>query len=122
VKEVTRAQFLRRGVAAAGGLALLDPLSALAGTSGQPKPIPGGLDSNLNPVPANPLVHVLPPGLGFESSTIGDFNGALGAADIEGTAHGSDGSAYDFDCDMRFMRGVYIDTSGRVREGSFGFI
>lgn len=122
MKEVTRAQFLRRGAVAAGGFALLDPLSALAGTSGQPKPIPGGFDSNFNPVPADPFVHVLPPGLGFEASTIGDFNGALGAADIQGTARGSDGSAYDFDCDMRFMRGVYVDTTGRVREGSFGFI
>jgi hypothetical protein len=55
-------------------------------------------------------------------STIGDFNGTLGAADIQGTAHGSDGTTYTFDADMRFMQGTYIDTAGNVQRGSFAFI
>jgi hypothetical protein len=55
-------------------------------------------------------------------STITDFNGDVAASEIRGTAHGSDGSTWEFDTDMRFMRGVYIDTAGRVREGAFGFI
>jgi len=55
-------------------------------------------------------------------STITDFKGIVGGSDIEGTAHGSDGNSYDFDTDMRFMTGAYIDTDGRLRSGTFGFI
>jgi hypothetical protein len=125
--ELSRGQFLRRGAAAVGGLAtfgLADPLTALAkgGGTGMPNPIPGGFDANFQPVPSDPLVHVLPPGIGFEMATITDFNGVVGAAEIRGTAHGSDGSTWDFDTDMRFMQGPYVDTTGRMRNGSFGFI
>jgi hypothetical protein len=125
--ELSRGQFLRRGAAAVGGLAtfgLADPLTALAkgGGTGTPNPIPGGFDANFQPVPSDPLVHVLPPGIGFEIATITDFNGVVGAAEIRGTAHGSDGSTWDFDTDMRFMQGHYVDTTGRMRNGSFGFI
>src|SRR5205823_14761781 len=73
-------------------------------------------------VPADPTIHVLPPGISFEMSTITDFDGVVGASEIRGTAHGSDGSAYSFDTDMRFMQGTYIDTEGRLRKGSFGFV
>jgi hypothetical protein len=45
-----------------------------------------------------------------------------GASEIRGTAHGSDGTAYDFDADMRFMRGVYVGLDGRKHQGTFGFI
>jgi hypothetical protein len=70
------------------------PLTALAKGKhgGMPNPIPGGFDANFQPVPNDPLVHVLPPGIGFEMSTITDFNGGVGASEIRGTAHGSDGS------------------------------
>jgi hypothetical protein len=78
-----------------------------------PNPIPGGFDANFQPVPNDPLVHVLPPGIGFEMATITDFRG---------TAHDSDGSVWDFDTDMRFMQGQYVDTSGRMQHGTFGFI
>src|SRR5437764_12127119 len=71
------------------------------GKPGDPKPIPGGLTADFMPVPSNPFVHVLPPFPPFEMSTIGDFNGTLGAADIQGTARGSDGTTYTFDTDMR---------------------
>jgi hypothetical protein len=106
------------------GLGLADPLTALAkGKSpGMPNPIPGGFDSNFQPVPSNPLVHVLPPGIGFEMSTITDFNGVVGASEIRGKAFGSDGSQWDFDTDMRFMQGEYVDTSGSMQHGTFGFI
>ena len=55
-------------------------------------------------------------------STIGDFNGVIGGSEIRGTARGSDGTNYDFDTDMRFMRGVYVGLDGRLHNGSFGFI
>jgi hypothetical protein len=125
--ELSRGQFLRHSAMALGGaagLGLADPLAALAKGkgSGMPNPIPGGFDANFQPVPSNPLVHVLPPGIGFEMATITDFNGVVGASEIRGTAHGSDGSAWDFDTDMRFMQGEYVDTTGRMQHGTFGFI
>src|SRR5689334_4966999 len=107
----SRRRLLQRGAAAyagVAGLGLLDPLSALARTTGEPRPIPGGFDENFGLVPSDPFIHVLPPGIGFEMSTITDFNGVVAAAEIRGTAHGSDGTTYGFDADMRFMRGVYV--------------
>jgi len=124
----SRGQFLRRGAAAAGGataIGLLDPLAAFGRTAGSPQPIPGGLKfvgDSVELVPADPDVHVLPPGLGLEASTITDFNGVLAAADVQGGAHGSDGTAYDFDADMRVMQGWYVDTDDRLKKGTFGFI
>lgn len=124
----SRSQLLRRGAVAAGGAAafgLLDPLAAFGRSAGSPSPIPGGLKfvgDGIELVPVDPDVHVLPPGLGFEASTITDFNGALAAAEIQGRAHGSDGSAYDFDADMRLMQGWYVDTDDKLKKGAFGFI
>jgi hypothetical protein len=123
--RTSRGQVLRRGAVAVGALSslnLLDVARAFAAAGAQPRPIPGGLDANFNPVPHHPFIHVLPPALGFEMSTITDFRGAIAAADIQGTAHGSDGSKYTFDADMRFMRGRYVGRDGRPRWGSFGFI
>ena len=121
---LSRAQFLRRAAVAAGGVAgygLLAPQLARAADSA-PRPIPGGLDGTFTPVPSDPFVHVLPPAVGFEMSTITDFNGVVAATEIQGTAHGSDGSSYTFDADMRFMRGVYVSMDGRHRQGAFGFV
>jgi hypothetical protein len=127
MQRLSRRQVLVRGAAAAGGLAglgLVEPSLAFARGHGDPNPIPGGLDESFNPVPSNPFIHVLAPGLGpqLEMGTITDFQGVLGASEIRGTAHGSDGSTWDFDTDMRFMQGTYVDRGGRVRKGSFGFV
>jgi hypothetical protein len=122
---MSRRQFLRRGAVAAGGLAglgLLEARPAFGQSDADPKPIPGGFDENFNPVPSNPFIHVLPPAVGFEMATITDFAGFLGAAEIQGTAHGSDNTSYTFDADMRFMKGQYIATDGRLRAASFGFV
>jgi hypothetical protein len=120
----SRAQFLRRAAVVAGGAAgygLLGSPAALAANRA-PRPIPGGFDADFNIVPRDPAIHVLPPAVGFEMSTITDFNGVIAAGEVQGTAHGSDGSRYTFDADMRFMRGIYISMDGRRREGSFGFV
>src|SRR5438046_174936 len=109
--RVTRRRFLHGSAVGAGGLAglgLLDPAAVFAKQRRGPRPIPGGFDENFKPVPRHPSVHVLPPGIGAEMSTITDFHGLVGASEIRGTAHGSDGSTYDFDTDMRFMRGDYV--------------
>ena len=120
----SRAQFLRRAAVAAGGAAgygLLGSQLAYAANRA-PRPIRGGFSENFELVPSDPFIHVLPPAVGFEMSTITDFNGVIAAAEIQGTAHGSDGTSYTFDADMRFMRGIYISMDGRRREGSFGFV
>lgn len=73
-------------------------------------------------VRSNPDLHFFPPGIGFEMSTITDFVGVVGGSETRGTARGSDGTTYSFDCDMRFMRGVYVGFDRRLHFGSFGFI
>jgi len=126
-ERVARGRFGRRAFVAVGVVALVFAVmvtAALArGKPGDPKPIPGGFSlPSFDPVPSDPFIHVLPPFLPFEMSTIGDLDGTIGAADIQGTAHGSDGTAYTFDADMRFMQGVYIDGEGHLQHGSFAFI
>ena len=127
MEQLSRRQVLVRGAAVAGGFAglgLLEPALALARGHGTPNPIPGGLDESFAPVPSDPFIHVLAPGLGpqLEMATITDFKGVIGASEIRGSARGSDGSTWDFDTDMRFMQGTYVDRSGQERKGSFGFV
>jgi hypothetical protein len=129
----TRAGLLGRGAVAIAGAAGLGwmgaPVASADGRrhrhhhrAGDPKPIPGGFDQTFTPVPSDPFIHILPPAIGFEMSTITDFNGVIAAGEIQGSAHGSDGTTYGFDCDMRFMRGVYVDEQGELGEASFGFV
>jgi hypothetical protein len=122
---MSRAQFLRRGAVAAGavaGLGLLRPGRASASNPAEPSPIPGGFDENFNIVPSGAFIHILPPAIGFEMATITDFDGVIAAAEIQGTAQGTDGTQYTFDTDMRFMRGRYVGMDGLVRVASFGFV
>ena len=122
----SRGHFRRRAAAVVGivvlAIALFATPALARGKPGDPKPIPGGFSAEFVPLPSDPFIHVLPPFPPFEMSTIGDFNGTVGAAEIQGTAHGSDGTTYTFDTDMRFMQGTYVDTAGNVQHGSFAFI
>ncbi len=104
----SRQQFLRRGAVAAGGIAglgLLDPVAAFGRSAGDPSPIPGGFAEDFTLVTHDPFFHALPPGYGFEMSTITDLNGVVGGSDIRGTARGSDGTTYTFDTDRRAAAG-----------------
>jgi hypothetical protein len=128
-RQLSRSQFLRGGGMLLGGAAAMSVLGPTAASAkprfehrGDPQPIPGGFALDFSLVPIDPFIHVLPPTLGVEMSTITDFNGVVGAAEIQGTARGSDGSSYTFDTDMRFMKGRYVDDDGRLREGAFGFV
>jgi hypothetical protein len=130
VTALSRRQLLRQGGLALTGItgaSLLDTASAFGTPPGgkrssAPRPIPGGFDENFNLVSDDAAFHFFPPGIGFDMSTITDFNGTVGGSEIRGTARGSDGTTYDFDTDMRFVRGVYIGLDGRLHTGSFGFI
>jgi hypothetical protein len=126
---LTRSSFSRRAAAVGAIVAFTFAVfatPALArGKPGDPEPIPGGLvlgADGLEPVTSDATWHVLAPFPPFEMSTIGDFNGTIGASEIQGTAHGSDGTTYTFDTDMRFMVGTYVDAAGNVQHGSFAFI
>ncbi len=70
--------------------------------------------------------HVTFFGPGVDPSSIGDFNGFVGVADVQGTgtATNPDGSTETllFDTDMRFMSGVYVGLDGAVHKGTFGFV
>ena len=124
---VSRRQMLRRGAVAFGGMAglgLIDPGSVLGWSStAAPRPIPGGFSVAANDFVASGAdFHFLLPGIGFEMSTITDFDGVVGGSETRGTARGSDGTTYSFDADMRFMQGVYVGFDGHRHIGSFGFI
>jgi hypothetical protein len=114
--------MLSRSAFAIAGVGLLGPGSALARSDAAPRPIPGGFDENFNLVPTGAFFHALLPGVGFEMSSITDFNGVVGGSEIRGTASGSDGTSYGFDTDMRFMRGTFVGLDNRVHQGTFGFI
>jgi len=124
---LSRGAFLRRSAGAAvvaTGLYATAPQRsrALAADATGPKPIPGGFSPSFKPVASNPAAHVFQPAHGAELNTIGDFNGFVAATEIQGKATGSDGTAYSFDCDMRFMQGSYVALDGQLRHGTFGFI
>ena len=125
-----RGAFSRRGflngagvaAAAMAGAAVASPTRMLAAkpVDATPKPIPNGF------VVGPQQFHVYIFGPGQEPSTIGDFNGFVGVADVQGTgtATNPDGSTETllFDTDMRFMKGVYVGQDGAVHKGTFGFV
>jgi hypothetical protein len=101
-------------------------------TSPPPNPIPGG-----SQIPDGPFIHVFAPGdpavtlpftgvrlegFGVEPSTLTDFRGLSAVAYHVGTATGSDGVTYNLETDMRAFQGVYVDSKGMRRFGSFALI
>jgi hypothetical protein len=108
--------------AAAVGAGLLRPMAAMATPpyGGLPTPTTniftvGGVDFHLTAF-----------GPGIDPSSISNFNGFVGVADVQGsgTAINPDGSTEQllFDTDMRFMSGVYVGVDGKVHKGTFGFV
>lgn len=63
-----------------------------------------------------------------EPSTITDFNGFVGLAYISGmvtrtnTATGEERTLPFVNSDMRFMKGVFRGTDGRMHHGAFAFV
>ena len=118
---LSRRAFMGSIVAAAGvGLV---PGVALAAkkTSSAPQPT-----VNSFTVPGFGTFHIGSFGPGLDPSSINDFNGKVGVADVQGTgtAINPDGSKETllFDTDMRFMSGVYIGTDGAVHHGAFALV
>ena len=106
------------------------PGTVLAGKarSGVAKPIPqtfffpgpvDGSAADTDPTGAHPD--------GRDPSTVYDFNGFIGQCDLKLSGTGTDTTTgdtapYTFGTDMRFMKGVFVDTAGSTQRGAFVFI
>jgi hypothetical protein len=98
------------------------------GSSVEPLPIPaGGRDFRVfGPGPAS-----LGPGfdpIDAEPATITDFNGFLGLAYLNGTVTQTNTATGDVQTlpfllsDMRFMKGVFQGSDGRIHQGAFALV
>lgn len=121
---LSRRAFIGTMAGAAGaavGASLL-PTAALAGKPANSAPKPTASQFTLNGVTFSLAFF----GPGIDPSSITDFNGFVGVADVQGTgiATNPNGSTETllFDTDMRFMSGVYVGKDGAVHKGGFGFI
>ena len=107
--------------AALGASVLRAPAAwAKSGSVVVPKPTTnvlslGGLDFHLTSF-----------GPGMDPSSITDFNGFVGVADVQGTGTGTNADGFQepllFDTDMRFMDGQFVGVDGKVHQGVFGFV
>lgn len=65
-------------------------------------------------------------GPGIDPSSIGDFNGLVGVADVQGTGTATYPDRRPetllFDTDMRFMSGSYVGFDGAVHSGAFALV
>jgi hypothetical protein len=112
--RLSRRGFLGATVGASAGLALgsklLTPPLVLADDESlvDPTPIPGG-DSR----------HHFFPGRGKEISTINNFDGFVGIANVVGTGRAAGGTGLNFSIDNRFLVGNYVGVDGEVHRGAF---
>ena len=120
----SRRTFIGGAAAATGatlGSGLLSPATALAG-HGQPAPKPTTAVTTVNGID----FHFTSFEAGVDPSSITDFKGLVGVADVRGTgiARNPDNSVETllFDTDMRFMQGVYAGQDGAIHTGTFGFV
>ena len=124
MKQYSRGQFMRRSAVAVGGVASLGairPGAAFARSAATRVRFPAG-SANVRPRPER-SVHPRAAAVARPRDVDDHRPQRCGRRSGDpGTAHGSDGTSYDFDTDMRFMQGTYVGLDGRVRKGSFGFV
>jgi hypothetical protein len=129
-RQLSRGRFLQLSAGAAAGLAGAGvwlprlALAAEATASSEPRPIAGGIQPF---GPGTPFIHVFAPDRDADPSSIGDFDGLVGAAIVRGSGKAFDvasGKISDvlFDSDMRFMKGAYRAADGSRQSGSFVFV
>jgi hypothetical protein len=119
--RLTRRAFLGSTAGATGAL-LLQPAAALAAPRTDSTPNPSAHKETLGDVTFS-LTFPTP---GADPSSITDFKGFVGFADVQGTgtatyANGSKETLV-YDTDMRFMTGTYVAKDGHVYNGTFGFV
>jgi hypothetical protein len=131
---VSRRNLIRGAAGAAAGAGLL------AGSGLRPPALADGDDEGERRdyrILPRPLPHITtPPGQHFnfpgpvtggDPSTITDFQGMIGQADLffAGTGtdlHSGETAAYGFHTDWRFMAGEFIGVDGRRHKGTLSFI
>ena len=125
--RLSRRTFIGGAAAAAAGASLgsglVWPAAASTGSFSVVPPRPTPATTTVNGV----AFHFVDPfHTGVDPSSITDFKGVVGVADVRGTgtAKNPDGSVETllFDTDMRFMQGVYVGRDGNVHRGTFGFV
>ncbi len=135
-RALSRRKFLGASVLA-GGAAMTSPLwatklaEAAAFAEADPRFIPGGTKLPFQPTPFHfffptdgvPGAVTVASGHG-DPSTITDFDGFIGVADVGQTGGTSvlDGRRLLWKADVRFMKGSYIGTEGDTRTGAFAFV
>lgn len=122
-RAMTRRRFLGTG-AVLGGAALTAPLwgsviAEAADTMVDPRPIPQTLDGT--------PFHLQLLSATTEPSSITDFRGLVGGADLLGTGWGTDTATGKKTfmwtaIDNRFMKGTYVGVDGKTHGGTFGFV
>lgn len=123
-RALTRRQFLATTGLAGGAVvtsSIWMPLLAEASSSVMPTPIPYGTTVG------GKLFHFLFPMANTDVSSIFNFKGVVGVADIDGPGAGTHNGKplpanAQFGSDNRFMKGVYIGTDGKRHHGTFAFI
>lgn len=123
-RALARRQLIKAAAGATGGFVgagLWLPAAAQATVTGSdaPRPLPGG--TTLPTANGNVLFHFFLPGSNNDPSSITDFVGFVGIANVDGTGKGNDNKTYNFDVDIRFMQGLYFGVDGRPHRGTFGF-
>ena len=123
--RLSRRAFIGGAAAATGitvGSGLLWPAagSAAAHPNRAPKPTTASFKVG------GKTFHVSSFGPGMDPSSITDFKGFVGVADVrgKGIATNPDGSTETllFDTDMRFMKGAYVAQDGATYRATFGFV
>ena len=123
--RLSRRAFIGSAAAATGvtvGSGLLWPAagSAAAHRNRAPKPTTATFKVG------GKTFHLTSFGPGMDPSSITDFKGVVGVADVrgKGIATNPDGSTETllFDTDMRFMKGVYVAQDGVTYRATFGFV
>jgi hypothetical protein len=124
---LSRRAFIGGAAAATGatlGSGLLSPAAGLAGSHSHPAPRPTTGVTTIEGVDFH--FTIFGPGVDLDPSSITDFKGLAGVAQVQGTetARNPNGSVETllFDTDMRFMKGVYVGKDGAVHRGAFGFV
>ncbi len=123
-RAMSRRRFVATSAAATGAAltsGLWLPMLAEAGpfNEADPRPIPTG---TLLPFAPTPFRFFFP-GPGHEVSTIGNFTGFVGVADVgQTTGKDGDGKNLLWKADVRFMQGTYVGTEGDTRTGTFAFV
>ena len=128
---LSRRRFLQAAAGSAGAMAagfLWPTPTSAAGRD--PKPLLGSVPN----ATGGPVLHInfigpadAPAPNGNDPSSITDFDGFIGSADVRGTGTGTNTDTGDtfpllFAADIRFMKGIYQRLDRRFAEATFAFV